>query len=139
MQTEASTSSAYRTEADARRETREPDAQDGIFGTWGALGVGMVESSVRTSTRVLRTVLRETEVAVGATIGFVDSAQQAMIRAAKAVNEGGFSLATEALNRSERAALVVLRQTQAAGDRASELAAATSHAVLGNRGNTATA
>lgn len=134
MQTDIHRDGAYRTEADPKRATREPDANDGIFGTWAVLGVGMVESSLRTTTRVLRAVLREGEGACTATIGFVDSAQQSIIRAAKAVNEGSFALATEALDRSERAALVVLVKTQATSDRASELAAATSHAVIGSRG-----
>ena len=122
------------------RHTREPDSKDGIFGTWVTLWVGMIESTVRTTSRVSRAVLGEAKSAGNATIGFVEHGTQAMFRASRAVNDGGFGLADEAFSRVERAALVVLRQTQAAGDRASELAAATSQAVVGSRGmNGATA
>lgn len=116
------------------RETREPDAQDGIFGTWVTLAVGMIETTVRTSSRVSRSILGETKGAVNATIGFAESTGHAVFRGARAINEGGFGLADEAFARLERAALVVLRQTQSAGDRASELAAATGQAIVGSRG-----
>jgi hypothetical protein len=116
------------------RETREPDPKDGIFGTWIHLAVGMTESSIRTTTRVSRTVLGEIKAGVNALIGFVDHANQSLVRGARSVNEGAFGLADEAAARGERAFLVVLRQTQYAGDRASELAAATSQAIVGSRG-----
>jgi len=116
------------------RATRDPDEQDGIFGTFVHLTVGMIESTVRTSTRVSRSLLTETRGAVNATIGFAESTGQAIARGARSINDGGFGLADESVARMERAALAVLRQTQSAGDRASELAAATSHAVVGTRG-----
>ncbi len=118
----------------ARRETREPDARDGIFGTWIALTTGMIESTVHTSARFSRGVLGESERAVSATLGWIEAVQQSLVRSVRHANEGVFSLANEAVNRSERAALVVLRHGQATTDRASELASAASHAVIGSRG-----
>lgn len=120
--------------AGGARSTREPDKHDGIFGTWVALWVGMIESSVRTSGRFSKAAIGETQKVVEATIDWSEETQQALFRTIRQANRAVFDLAGEVVGRSEQAALVVLRQTQSTGDRASELAASASHAVIGSRG-----
>jgi hypothetical protein len=116
------------------RATREPDHRDGIFGTWIALGVGMMESTVRTTSRFCRVVCGESQKAVEATIDWSDQAQQALHRTLRQANRSVFDLGSEMIGRTEQAALVVLRHGQNTGDRASELAAQASQAVVGSRG-----
>ena len=116
------------------RTTREPDEHDGVFGSFIALTIGMLESTVRTTGGICRSVCSESQKMVGATIDWSEETQKALFRTARQLNESSFGLAGEAIARTERAALVVLGQTQRTGDRASELAAQTSQAVMGSRG-----
>jgi hypothetical protein len=116
------------------RATRDPDRHDGIFGTWIALWVGMMETTVRTSGRFSKAAIGETQKAVDATIDWTEETQQALFRTIRQANRAAFELASEVVGRSEQAALVVLRQSQSTGDRASELAAQASHAMIGSRG-----
>jgi hypothetical protein len=126
--------SAHAEGAHEPRATREPDHRDGIFGTWIALGVGMMESTVRTTGRLFRVTCGESQRAVEATIDWSEQAQQAFYRMARQANRSVFELSSEMVSRTEQAALVVLRQGQHTGDRASELAAQASQAVVGSRG-----
>jgi hypothetical protein len=116
------------------RATREPDHRDGIFGTWIALWVGMLESTVRTTGRFFQVVCGESQKAVEATIDWSEQAQQSIHRTARQANRSVFDLSAEVISRTEQAALVVLRHGQHTGDRASELAAQASQAVVGSRG-----
>lgn len=116
------------------RATREPDRHDGILGSWIALWVGMMESTVRTSGRFTKAAIGETQKAVDATVDWTEEMQQALFRTVRQANRAAFELAGEVVARSEQAALVVLRQSQSTGDRASELAAQASQAVIGSRG-----
>ncbi len=128
------TATSARADGTEPRATRDPDRHDGIFGTWIALWVGMVESTVRTGARFSKAAIGETQKAVDATIDWSEETQQALFRTMRQANKAVFDLAGEVVGRSEAAALVVLRQTQSTGDRASELAASASHAVIGSRG-----
>jgi hypothetical protein len=114
--------------------TREPDGKDGVLGSFLALSFGMLESSVRASASVARAVTTESQKISDAMVQLEDQANQALVRAIRKVSESSFGLATDAINRLEHAALVLLSQTQRTTDRVAELAAQTSQATVGSRG-----
>ena len=114
--------------------TREPDSKDGVLGSFLALSFGMLESGVRSSASVARAVTTESHKITDALVQLEDQANQALVRAARKVSESSFGLATDAINRLEHAALVLLTQSQRTTDRVAELAAQTSQATVGSRG-----
>ena len=114
--------------------TREPDPSDGVFGSFLTLSMGMVENGIRTSAGVARTVTEEAHKFVDAVIQFGDQANQSVVRTARKLSDSGFSLATDAIGRTEQAALVVLTHGQSTSDRVAELAAQASKAAVGSRG-----
>jgi hypothetical protein len=59
---------------------------------------------------------------------------QALLRTARKVNEAGFGLMTDVVNRLEHGALVMISHGQKTSDRVAELAAQASQAAVGSRG-----
>jgi hypothetical protein len=114
--------------------TREPDTSDGIVGSVFALSIGMVENGVRTSATVARTLTEETHKVVDAVIQFGEQGSQAVLRTAHKLTDSSFGLLTDAIGRTEQAALVMLTHGQKTSDRVAELAAQASQAALGSRG-----
>ncbi|MFT3922974.1 MAG: hypothetical protein QM778_10600 [Myxococcales bacterium] len=119
---------------DTGRSARQPDARDGILGSFFSLSLGMVESSVRTTANLGRTVTTESQKVGEAMITLNEQSSQALIRTARKLNESAFGLLTDVVNRLEGAALVVISQGQQTSDRVAELAAQASQAAVGSRG-----
>jgi hypothetical protein len=119
---------------DAGRTARQPDPRDGILGSFLALSLGMIESGVRTSANVTRTLTGESQKVGEALIQLNEQSSQALLRTARKLNESTFGLLTDMVNRLESGALVVIAQGQQTSDRVAELAAQASQAAVGSRG-----
>lgn len=120
--------------SDHGRTARQPDTRDGILGSFFTLSLGMVESGVRTTANLGRTVTTEGQKVSEAVIALNEQSSQALLRTARKVNESAFGLLTDVVNRLEGAALVVISQGQQTSDRVAELAASASQAAVGSRG-----
>jgi hypothetical protein len=116
------------------RAARHPDGKDGILGSFFSLSLGMLETGVRTTANVGRTLTSESQKVTEAVIQLEEHAAQALVRTARKLNESAFGLLSDAINRTEGAALVVLSQSQRTSDRVAELAAQASSGVVGSRG-----
>lgn len=114
--------------------TREPDAHDGMLGSFFALSIGMGENCVRTTATVARTLTEESHKLVDAMLQFGEHATQAALRTTRKLSDSFFGIVTDAIGRSEHGALVVLTHGQKTSDRVAELAAQTSKAAVGSRG-----
>lgn len=121
------------------RTARQPDTRDGVVGSFWALSLGMLESSVRTAAGVGRTLTGESQKMGEALIEFQEKGVQRMARTARKINESTFGLLTDVVNRLESGALVVIAHGQQTSDRVAELAAQASHAAVGSRGVAASA
>jgi hypothetical protein len=116
------------------RTARSPDGRDGILGSFFTLSLGMVESGVRTTASVGRTLASESQKVTEAVISLNEQSSQALLRTARKLNESAFGLLADAFTRLENAALVVISQGQQTSDRVAELAAQASQAAVGSRG-----
>jgi hypothetical protein len=121
------------------RTARHPDTRDGVVGSFWALSLGMVESSVRTAAGLGRTLTGESQKLGEALIQFNEQGFQALTRTARKLNDSSFGLLTDVVNRLESGALVVISHGQQTSDRVAELAAQASHAAVGSRGVPASA
>ena len=120
--------------SEGTRTARQPDTRDGILGSFFTLSLGMVESGVRTTASLGRTMTTESQKIGDAVITLNEQGSQALLRTARKINESAFGLLTDIVNRLEGAALVVIAQGQQTSDRVAELAAQASQAAVGSRG-----
>ncbi len=116
------------------RATREPEHHDGLLGSALALSLGMFESGLRASAKLARSGSSDAQRLVDAALGFGEQAAQTLFRNARSTNAVVFQLAGEVVDRGEQAALIMLGQGQYATDRAAEIAAQATHAVVGPLG-----
>lgn len=117
------------------RAARTPDSRDGVIGSVLALSLGMLESVVRTSGNVGRTLASEGQKLTESVIELNEQGSQALLRVARKVSESSFGLITDGCTSAEQAALVVLMHGQRTSDRVAELVAHASHAAVGSRGH----
>ncbi len=122
-----------------RRTARQPDTRDGVIGSFFTLSLGMIESGVRTTASIGRTMTTESQRVGEAVIVLNEQGSQALLRTARKLNESAFGLLTDVVNHLESAALVVIAQGQATSDRVAELAAQASQVAVGSRGLNGTA
>ena len=113
---------------------REPDHKDGVMGSLAALGFGMAGRSVQTAAAVARTLTAESHKLANAVVAFGEQTTQSLARTAYGLSESFLAMATDAVDRFEHAALMVLGQAQRTSDRAAEFAAQASQVAVGSRG-----
>ncbi len=110
------------------------DSENGVFGSWWQLAIGMTESSCSFGFGVAQDVRAELRRRTDVTLTFAEEMSVGSFKFVRKLVERVDHVAAESLGRSEAAVLVVTRTLRKAGHGMAELASTTLSDTIGTSG-----
>ncbi len=109
------------------------DVQKGVIRSWISLGLGTAENTVATGFGLLNDVRYEAVAATDATIDYVERLSKGVFGLGRKARNRVDHLAVDSFKRGELAVNVLLQAIHRTGNSATELAAETAGAAVGER------